>query len=343
MFYLPGTRHSSVLQKKLRVGMREGDKIKALMDLRDSTTAAVSSLRTGNWERLGNLLDHAWEQKKRSNPAVTNTLIDRIYKIAKQSGALGGKVMGAGGAGHLFFLVPPSFQEIVRMNLLSEGVEVVPFNFDFDGLVVKTYRHTRVVRRHHVVVREGFLPRTRVPAAFLDRDGTINVEKHLGYRMDEFELIPGVAEAIRLLNERGIPVVVYHNAAVVARGLCSEEQVIKLHRKMKRLLAKEGAYVDVIVFCPHHPQGIDPGYAYDCDWRKPKTGMLRFVSERFQFDLRTSFVVGDTSRDIIMGKAVGARTILVQTGHAGKDNLYRDKPEWTVKDLPAAVERILQD
>jgi histidinol-phosphate phosphatase family protein len=124
-------------------------------------------------------------------------------------------------------------------------------------------------KKHHVYVRRGFQP-ARERAVFLDRDGTINVEKHLVYKLKDFELIAGAGEAIGKLNRRDIPVVVYHNASVVARGLCDEKQVLKLHEKLRRLLAREGAYVDVILYCPHHPQAINPKYEYDCDWRKPK-------------------------------------------------------------------------
>lgn len=194
--------------------------------------------------------------------------------------------------------------------------------------------------KHRVYVRRGFQPKKKW-AVFLDRDGTINLEKHLVYKLKYFELVAGAAEVIKKLNKQNIPVVVYHNASVVARGLCDEFQVMKLHNKMRRLLVKSNAYVDVILFCPHHPKAFNLRYAFDCDWRKPKSGMMRFAREKFEFDLGKSFVVGDSARDILMGQAEEAYSILVQSGHAGKDTLYKAKPDKTVKDISAAVEFIL--
>ncbi len=196
-------------------------------------------------------------------------------------------------------------------------------------------------KSHKIYVRSNFKPR-RDWAVFLDRDGTINVEKHLVHRLKDFELIPGATKAIKILNDNEIPVVVYHNASVVARGICGERRVVKLHEKMKRLLAKDGAFVDVILFCPHHVSAFNPRYEYDCDWRKPKYGMLKFAGEKFGLNLKKSFVVGDTARDIQMGKLAGATSILVKTGHAGQDAIYKSESHKTVKGICEAVSFILR-
>lgn len=339
--FLPNHRHSSSIQKKLRRGMNETEKQQALVRLRDSVDVAIRLLEREDWQGLGRLLDEAWVEKKKSNPAVTTPEIDRVYSLAKDSGALGGKIMGAGGAGYMFFFVPPDRKEGLRERLLGESLAVIPFDYDFEGLRVR--RFSGGVRKSHWAdVRRGFSPKRGSPAVFLDRDGVISVEKHLVHRLRDFELIPGAAEAIKRLNSDSIPIIVYHNASVVARGLTGVEQVVKLHGKMKQLLAKKGAYADAILFCPHHPQAFDPRYEYDCEWRKPKPGMLTEARRRFGIDLTRSYVVGDSARDVLMGKAVGARTMLVQTGHAGEDMVFEARPDTTVKDLPEAVHVILK-
>lgn len=194
---------------------------------------------------------------------------------------------------------------------------------------------------HKVYVRRDFTPK-KDWAVFLDRDGTINVEKHLVHKLKDFELISGAAEAIKRLNKREIPVVVCHNANVVARGMCGEEQVEKLHSKMKRLLKKKGTFVDVILFCPHHPKALVQKYKLDCEWRKPKSGMFKLVRNRFGIDLKKSFVVGDTRNDILWGKNAGVKSILVKTGQGGKDGSGDIKPYRIVGDICEAVRLILK-
>lgn len=138
--FMGGYRHSKDQQSKLSRGMSEGEKQKALIRLREGVVEAVEAIKKRDWEDLGNFLDEAWEDKKRSNPSATNETIDEFYGVAKSLGMLGGKVMGAGGAGHLFMLVPAGRQRVMRKALVEKGARVVDFEFDFSGLRVNERR-----------------------------------------------------------------------------------------------------------------------------------------------------------------------------------------------------------
>lgn len=152
-------------------------------------------------------------------------------------------------------------------------------------------------------------------AVFLDRDGTIN--KYVGFlcKIDDFELIEGVAEAIRTINELGYLVIVVTNQSVIARGDVSVEELQEIHNKMEVLLGKKGAYIDGIYYCPHHPhkgyEGERPEFKIDCECRKPKSGMLMKAAEDFNIDLTQSWMVGDGENDIKAGIAAGCRTALI--------------------------------
>ena len=156
-------------------------------------------------------------------------------------------------------------------------------------------------------------------AIFLDRDGTIN--KYVGFlrNINDFELIDGVAEAIRKINESGYLAVVVTNQPVVARGEVSFEELEEIHSKMETLLGKEGAYLDAIYYCPHHPhkgyEGERPELKIDCDCRKPKPGMLLKAAEDFNIDLSKSWMVGDGENDIKAGINAGCKTVLLSNGN----------------------------
>lgn len=194
---------------------------------------------------------------------------------------------------------------------------------------------------HLVDIRDKLGP-LRKWAVFLDRDGTVNKEVHLLHKLKDFALIPQAVEAIKLLNRHKIPVIVYHNASVVARGMCNETQVVKINEKLKEVLMQKGAYVDMMLFCPHHPTAFNLERVYDCSWRKPKAGMLKFSAKLLDFNLKKSYVVGDAARDILMGQEAGCFTIGVKTGHAGKEGVYEATPDKVTANILTAVKFILK-
>ena len=146
-------------------------------------------------------------------------------------------------------------------------------------------------------------------AIFLDRDGTIN--KYVGFlrSTEEFELLPGSAEAIKAINKSGYLAIVVTNQPVVARGECTWEELQNIHDKMETLLGKEGAFVDGIYICPHHPnkgfEGERLEYKHDCDCRKPKPGLLLQATSDFNIDLSQSTMIGDSERDAECGENAG--------------------------------------
>lgn len=176
-------------------------------------------------------------------------------------------------------------------------------------------------------------------AVFLDRDGTIN--KYVGFLrdIDDFELLPGVAEAVRLINASGYLAIVVTNQPVIARGEVTIPQLQEIHNKMETLLGAEGAYLDAIYYCPHHPhkgyEGEVPELKIDCDCRKPKPGMVLKAAEEFNIDLSLSWMIGDGENDIKAGKAAGCRTALIGDGEFGQ--------QIKVSGLLPAVERILEE
>lgn len=152
-------------------------------------------------------------------------------------------------------------------------------------------------------------------AVFLDRDGTIN--QYVGFlkRPEDFQLIDGTAEAIRCINRSGCLAIVVTNQPVIARGDVTWERLDEIHRKMETLLGQEGAYLDDIFICPHHPNsgfpGEVPAYKIQCDCRKPKPGLLFRAAEKYNIDLAQSWMIGDSQSDMEAGKAAGCRTALV--------------------------------
>ena len=177
--------------------------------------------------------------------------------------------------------------------------------------------------------------KSKQKAIFLDRDGTIN--KYVGFlrNIDDFELIDGVAEAIRKINASGYLAVVVTNQPVIARGEVTYKELEEIHNKMETLLGLEGAYLDAIYFCPHHPhkgyEGEIPELKIDCDCRKPKPGLLIRAAQELNIDLSRSYMVGDGENDIKAGKAAGCKTVLItdESKDMGQDMTVRSLLDFT--------------
>jgi len=174
-------------------------------------------------------------------------------------------------------------------------------------------------------------------AVFLDRDGTICVLVEYMDDPDQVELLPEAAEAIRTFNKLGMLVVMITNQSALARGYFTEDVLGAIHERLNRILEKEGAHIDAIYYCPHHPDD-------KCKCRKPEPGLLIKAAEELGIDLKRSFMVGDKVDDAAAGKAAGCKGILVLTGYGLGELALRDQwkvvPDHIADDLLGAAEWI---
>ena len=180
-------------------------------------------------------------------------------------------------------------------------------------------------------------------AVFLDRDGVINTEKNFILHSEDLEFIEKSPEAIRKINNSCFLAIVVTNQSAVARNLLSFEELERIHNKLEDELNKLGSYLDAIYYCPHHPDYDiakgNPGFIKDCDCRKPNPGMLYMAAEKYNIDLKQSYLIGDSERDIIAGRQAGCTTIGVRTGKDISRSGVR--PDYVFRNLLESVEFIL--
>lgn len=176
------------------------------------------------------------------------------------------------------------------------------------------------------------------PAFFLDRDGTIILDRDYPGTPDEVELLPGAAAAIRRLNQAGYPVVVVTNQSGIARGYITEADYHAVHARMLELLEREGARVDATYFCPHGPD-LDP----PCQCRKPRSGLFRQAAAELGLDLRGSFFIGDRIRDIEPGVRLGGTGMLLPRPDASGDTVVDGVKIRRFSSLAEAVDHALAD
>ena len=164
----------------------------------------------------------------------------------------------------------------------------------------------------------------------LDRDGTINVERHYLSDPDHVELVPEAAKGLGQLKRMGLGIVVVTNQSGIGRGLFDEARLDLIHQRLQKLLAAEGVLLDGIYFCPHRPED-------NCQCRKPNTGLLEAASKELDFNLQHSFVIGDKSCDIELGQRIGSTTFLVRTGYGLQtEHDAVVKPDYVVDNLVGA-------
>ncbi len=209
-----------------------------------------------------------------------------------------------------------------------------------DAPVVMAASDTATVQAGHLVLTHaicGLVEEALFPnrAVFLDRDGTLITNRHYGSDPDEIEFLGGVAEGLRALRAAGYRLVLVTNQSGVARGYFDEAAVAGMHDRLQRMLDEEGAALDGIEYCPHHPEGTVEPYAVECACRKPAPGMLKRAARKHGVDLSASWMVGDIAADVEAGKRAGARTILVGP------ELSPEPPGFRAADFADAVRHIL--
>lgn len=189
-------------------------------------------------------------------------------------------------------------------------------------------------------------------AALLDREGVLIQlpkfsleEASLDFitRKDQLELIEGSIEAIKILNRKDIKVIIVTNMPQIGRGLITEAEAEEINSHFTKLFHKQGARIDGIYYCPHHPiHGIGK-YKIECSCRKPKPGMLLQAQKDFNLDLEKSFMIGDRTSDIKAGIAAGCKTILVKTGYGGQDNFKDASADKVTENILEAAKIIVGD
>jgi D-glycero-D-manno-heptose 1,7-bisphosphate phosphatase len=185
-------------------------------------------------------------------------------------------------------------------------------------------------------------------AIFLDRDGTLNEEAGYIASADRFRLYSFAAEALRLINQSDLKAIVLTNQSGVARDYFTETALIEIHELMRGTLRLQGARIDAIYYCAHHPDYGSPPYRLDCDCRKPRPGLAEKAARDFDLDLKRCYVIGDRYRDIETAYAVGARGVLVMTGYGREEYETRRRewprqPDYVAEDLLEAVKWILAE
>ncbi|MFH1575541.1 MAG: HAD-IIIA family hydrolase, partial [Candidatus Nealsonbacteria bacterium] len=195
--------------------------------------------------------------------------------------------------------------------------------------------------------QDGKIPRmnrkNKKRAIFLDRDGVINETESDVSRINDFKLFPKTAQAVKQINDSEFLAIVITNQPAVAKGFCSMEELENIHKKMETLLGENGAKLDGIYFCPHHPDkgfaGENLKYKIKCSCRKPKIGLVKMAEKDFNIDLKHSYFIGDSSRDILCGRKAGMTTIGVKTGRGCRDG--KIKPDFLFEDLKQAINFII--
>lgn len=242
---------------------------------------------------------------------------------------------------------PIDFAKDLFPRMLQAGVHIqgyVSFEYIKD---LGTPKRLDKVERH---LRAGVPARARRQepqrVVFLDRDGTLNVLRDYVRKPEDLMLLEGAAKAVRGLNEAEYRVVLVTNQPVLARGECDEATMERIHGRLDALLGAEGGWLDAIHLCPHHPDRGFPGEVValkgPCDCRKPGLGLFEKASESMTIDLANSWMVGDSTADVLAGNRLGVRTVLVATGEGGRDNKWPDaQADFRVPSILEAVSLIL--
>jgi len=279
--------------------------------------------------------------------AMHGSLKDRGAIISTKSGGVLSFLEKQKGGFGLFntgaYLIEPS-----ALSFLAKKVHARKFSMEKDGfpLLVKkkcmyAYRgkgefldigtFAALAGAHKILLPKGKKSEAKTGAIFLDRDGVINKNRETYItRPDDFEFEKGALAGLKALSRLSLPLLIVTNQSIIGRKLATKETLHKIHDKMLGVLVHNGIKIMDILFCPHVPHK-------NCNCRKPKIGMLLSAQKKFEIDLKKSFVIGDSTGDMLMGNNAGCTTILMSTGYGGKDAKHPGKADYCAKDLSQAA------
>jgi D-glycero-D-manno-heptose 1,7-bisphosphate phosphatase len=240
---------------------------------------------------------------------------------------------------------------IIRLRIVDYGLWIIGLRIVYCGIKIRAMpdRPTSPNPQSTICNPQSNDPQSNDPqsrrAIFIDRDGTLNED--IGYvsSPNQLMLYPWAAEAVRLINNSGRKAIVITNQSGIARGMYTEDALARIHSRMIKELAREGARIDAVYYCPHHPAVGEPPYRCACECRKPRTGMLDDASREHNIDLTRSFVIGDKASDMELAENAGARGALVRTGYGSETLAHPDRwpcaPAIIAENLLEAVKQIL--
>lgn len=237
-----------------------------------------------------------------------------------------------------------NYEKDIVVPLITEGKVVSYKSSEYAKDMGTPERYARVQEDYNNGIPNSKNLSQKQKAVFLDRDGTIN--KHVGFLRDikDFKLLPGVTSAIKEINNSEYLTIVITNQPVIARGEVKVSELDEIHKKMETLLGLDGAYIDALYYCPHHPdkgfEGEVPELKIVCSCRKPNIGMLLQAVEEYNIDLANSIVIGDSTLDIKMAENAGMKSVLLKTGEAGLDGKFEINPDLVAENLEDAVKKL---
>lgn len=244
---------------------------------------------------------------------------------------------------------PLDFGKDLFPAMLRKGLKLLGYNSpEFIKDIGTPSRYDWVEAQYAAGIIQRSSLATPQRAVFLDRDGTLvkEISAQGLSRIEDLELLTGVVDAVHELNQAGLRAVLVTNQPVIAKGFCTEADLQQIHNKLETLLGREHAFLDRIYYCPHHPERGFPGeraeLKIDCDCRKPKIGMIQQAQRELNIDLAQSWLIGDTTTDVQTARNAGIKSILVRTGHGGRDGKQTAAPDFTFDHLLAAVRFIVQ-
>jgi mannose-1-phosphate guanylyltransferase / phosphomannomutase len=242
--------------------------------------------------------------------------------------------------------VKTDFEKDVLPEMLKKGEKVYAYNTPEYLKDMGTLERLKQVRKDY---RSGKISRLNLQnkrkAVFLDRDGVINHEVDQLSDKKDLRVYDFSARAVKKINDSDYLTIILTNQPMIAKGFMKESDLHEIHKKLETELGKEGAKIDAIYYCPHHPKkgfaGEIPELKVNCNCRKPKIGMFLKACKDFNIDLEKSYIIGDQTTDILAGKKAGCKTILVKTGYGGKDEKSKAEPDFVARNLRGAINRII--